>query len=170
MCTFCSQGFNRKASLVVHERKHTGDKPFKCDQCDGSFTEKRPLEVHAYRAHNIPKPDICEKCGKGFVDKGKLKSHMAVHNKVKQLECDECDSRFRSNDGLKEHKIRHELKRGEYTGSRPLCCGQVFKGEHMFKLHTQVVHEKLKPFKCDNCGNEFTRADSLRTHKLIHQR
>ena len=36
-------------------------------------------------------------------------------------------------------------------------------------MHIQVVHEKQKPFECDECKKLFTRQDTLRQHKLIHE-
>ena len=72
VCSYCSQSFSRKGYLVIHERKHTGDGTFQCDQCDECFIEGRALNSHTYKEHNVPKPHTCEICGKGFVSSSKL--------------------------------------------------------------------------------------------------
>ena len=49
-CRYCGKREPCMAKLLVHERKHTGEKPFKCDAC-----------------------------GKGFKSRSNLRSHMVVH-------------------------------------------------------------------------------------------
>ena len=94
VCSYCSQSFSRKGYLVIHERKHTGDGTFQCDQCDECFIEGRALNSHTYKEHNVPKPHTCEICGKGFVSSSKLNNHMPVHSEMKQFKCDECEASF----------------------------------------------------------------------------
>ena len=30
-CDICLKGFTTKRNLIIHERSHTGEKPFECD-------------------------------------------------------------------------------------------------------------------------------------------
>jgi len=47
-CDFegCSDKFSRRSVLKVHMRKHTNEKPYKCEKCDKAFTESGNLRIH----------------------------------------------------------------------------------------------------------------------------
>ena len=45
MCQFCPKAFADSSQCVVHERTHTGEKPYACPYCDkvGLLVEKRTI-------------------------------------------------------------------------------------------------------------------------------
>ena len=56
-------------------RKHYGEKPFKCDQCDFATHSDSNLQSHKRNRH-IEKPFKCEFCDYGAVKDSDLQRHM----------------------------------------------------------------------------------------------
>lgn len=53
----CNYGTDNRTHFDDHMRKHTGDKPFKCDFCDHEAAQRSNLKTHILRKHSDFKRD-----------------------------------------------------------------------------------------------------------------
>ena len=50
-CEYCGRKFKMKQHLDNHRRLHTGEKPYRCQQCDLRFTTQGALNYHVTKKH-----------------------------------------------------------------------------------------------------------------------
>uniref|UniRef100_A0A673WAC3 C2H2-type domain-containing protein n=1 Tax=Salmo trutta TaxID=8032 RepID=A0A673WAC3_SALTR len=106
-CSHCEKSFCWLRNLKLHEKTHTGKKPFQCSQCGKSFTMLANLKRHE-RIHTGEKPYHCSHCGMSFTQTGHLKSHERIHTGEKPFQCSQCGKSFTKIGQLKEHERIHK--------------------------------------------------------------
>ncbi|CAJ1077438.1 GDNF-inducible zinc finger protein 1 [Xyrichtys novacula] len=161
-CSDCGARFTQNSALKMHRRTHTGEKPFACDECDSRFTQKHMLAYHK-RSHTGEKPFMCEACGKSFASKEYLRHHSNIHTGSKPFKCEKCGRGFAQRNSLHQHLKIH-------TGERPYSCkfcDKQFTQLNALQRH-QRIHTGEKPFMCGLCKRTFTDKSTLRRHTLIH--
>lgn len=105
--------FKAKYMLDVHCRKHTGEKPHKCDWGGGACTKRysrlENLKTHV-RSHTGDKPYVCEyaDCQKAFSNASDRAKHMnRTHSDKKPYVCyvnpDECQKSYTDPSSLRKH-------------------------------------------------------------------
>lgn len=144
----CDKAFNRQARLTEHIRSHTNERPFTC-----------------------PHPP----CAKAFLRDSHLKHHVkSAHTDVRDYKCtwNGCEASFATGTRLRRHIDSHEAKEKFKCRGYP-GCSQIFRKQETLDRHILSVHEKVKPFPCqDNdpttglpCNKAFDTAEHLRSHQ-----
>ncbi|KRF82873.1 zinc finger protein 91 [Drosophila virilis] len=145
LCAFCGKAVSSSSNLIIHIRRHTGEKPFKCDYCDMAFPRSSDLQCHR-RTHTGERPHVCTVCQKGFARSYKLQQHMRIHNGERPYKCTYCDKSFTQSNDLTLHIRRH-------TGERPYQCNTC--GERF------IQGTALKNHRLQN-GHYETEADQVK--------
>ncbi|XP_066531521.1 uncharacterized protein si:ch73-347e22.4 [Hoplias malabaricus] len=181
ICKYCGQSFRHISAYTIHQRIHTGEKPYKCKLCGKNFAQLSELKSHR-KIHMLPAL-CCPCCNKSFLQKNSLISHFKTHlsetkqehipvrtlqckpstplNSLKHFICKICKNNFPNKIKLKTHMCVHEGERN--------MSSRTYKFQ---KLPYPKVHEKtkrtVKPYACSTCGKGFNRLKTLKRHSLGH--
>lgn len=162
-CPVCKRTFGRSnIHIEEHMRQHTGEEPFRCNQCGKSFSAHHSLKAHMLK-HTGEKPYACEECGNTFVHANSLRLHMAKHTGIRPYECDICGKNFVMLGHLKKHHTIHMEKVLSCH-----ICGNKYPTQKVLDEHMNATHDSSKHRKCNICGKIFVRQYDLRRHIMVH--
>ena len=137
-CKECGIVFDKKWSMNVHIRVHTGDRPYVCEvpECGANFARPQNLWRH-HKTHSQEKPHSCPICSKAFYERKDMMNHIVVHDEARKTQ-----NRFLPQEmwHLLETETTFEFE-GREVRTDSICevCGKIFEQPTMKRRHlTQV--------------------------------
>ena len=194
-CTTCGKRFPTPSKLRIHERTHSGERPFPCSICLKAFKTAGNLKAHQAIHNEEKKKEIrkrfpCTTCGKRFRTPSLLQIHERTHSGERPFPCSICLKAFKTAGNLKGHEVIHSderpyqcvvcLRRFKlkcnlikhqrlHTGEKAfLCleCGYSCPLRTTMEIHKQThIPDKPRPFICIQCSHTFTSSKKLKYHE-----
>lgn len=147
-CNFCDYKSGQKNNVAKHILVHMKEKPFRCQYCDYRCAQKNNLVVHE-RTHTGYKPFACPYCDYRTVQKPNLVKHMYLHTDQKPFSCDLCTYRCVQKTNLTKHKQRH--------------LNEKDVGKTVFK-DQKPYRPRQKSVKCPHCSYRCVQKASMDKH------
>uniref|UniRef100_A0A3B4XVY6 Zinc finger and BTB domain containing 48 n=1 Tax=Seriola lalandi dorsalis TaxID=1841481 RepID=A0A3B4XVY6_SERLL len=193
-CPICDKSFKSKYYLKVHNRRHTGERPFGCLKCGKRYFRKENLLIHEIRdcarvqtytcvtcsstfsgkeqlrlhvvSHTGDMPHKCSSCPEQFLYKKNLTIHMMkIHGYPKPHACPQCPKTFLTRTELRVHEA------AKHRGEKPFVCeecGHRASSRNGLQMHIKAIHRNERPFVCNLCGHAFSQKNNLNMHLRIH--
>ncbi|XP_063437223.1 uncharacterized protein LOC134718551 [Mytilus trossulus] len=156
-CSLCPKTFTRASGKLIHMKTvHERLRPFKCDICTKTFSNRGNLQKHLM-VHNNERPHKCQQCNKAFRTRSYLNYHIdVVHVNKKTLKCLICQRVFKTQGKL---TIHHRIKHKDESENHNLKVAD----ENMNSLNTM----NAKTLKCYKCKKLFKTRFSYNRHMKI---
>ncbi|KAM4601671.1 zinc finger protein GLI2-like [Polymixia lowei] len=177
-CSREQKPFKAQYMLVVHMRRHTGEKPHKCtfEGCSKAYSRLENLKTHL-RSHTGEKPYVCEHegCNKAFSNASDRAKHQnRTHSNEKPYICKipGCTKRYTDPSSLRKHvKTVHgpdahvtKKQRGDLL-PRPPAPRE--NGENETGPRERVREDKISDSSSPRGVEDYLHVKSIKTENSV---
>ncbi|GJQ77426.1 hypothetical protein Trydic_g20824 [Trypoxylus dichotomus] len=169
MCNECPQGFYRKKQLQQHVYLHTGQLPYRCEQCELKFPTISDKNKHK-RKHKIY---TCE-CANVSKTWSSFLAHRKTCGDLKSHQCSICGKNFSTKAILKMHVNTHLNRNDRTVFPCPYeKCYRYYFYKKNLTFHINTVHKKIArpkiPCTYDGCHKLLGRMSTYKNHLKTHE-
>ena len=137
-----------------------------CEKCSLQFNKRYVYDLHLSLVHGQEikvkkEPTACQENFEDLQQSEKQSSEHITNEVDKSLQCDKCNSFFKSKSHLKRHieSVHEENKDFECN-----ICDVKFSRKAYLKIHMDSVHKGKEPFQCNVCDVIFSTKGNLKEH------
>jgi len=178
-CKSCDKWISARSFALHIRRVHKNTEVFTCKYCSQEFQTKAGFCKHR-RVCNKTVPCTYPGCDKKFISENNMKGHFAqvhqpstlpirieVDGKTK-FKCNQCDKIFNWAGGLRTHK---KVAHADPNAPKLFICAAVgcsYQSNCKSNYNTHIKAHSDPTHLCNDCGETFHVAESLRRHRLMH--
>nr|XP_015212794.1 PREDICTED: DNA-binding protein Ikaros isoform X6 [Lepisosteus oculatus] len=167
-CNQCGASFTQKGNLLRHIKLHSGEKPFKCHLCNYACRRRDALTGHL-RTHSVGKPHKCAYCGRSYKQRSSLEEHKErCHN---YLQCMGLQNTIYS---VKEESNQNEMSEdlSKMGSDRALVLDRLANNvaKRKSSMPQKFVGEKrLSDLSFDGNSNSFEKESEMMQPHVMDQ-
>ncbi|XP_061549481.1 LOW QUALITY PROTEIN: zinc finger protein GLI2-like [Phycodurus eques] len=177
-CSRDQKPFKAQYMLVVHMRRHTGEKPHKCtfEGCSKAYSRLENLKTHL-RSHTGEKPYVCEHegCNKAFSNASDRAKHQnRTHSNEKPYICKipGCTKRYTDPSSLRKHvKTVHGPEAHVTKRQRSDLMPRLPPRDNSENqaLNRKTIHEKIADSSSPTGVEGYMSVKSIKTESSVMQ-
>ncbi|XP_058447834.1 zinc finger protein 58-like [Malaya genurostris] len=188
-CETCNKAFQTGTQLRRHQRIHSDKRPFVCPYCNRGFNHESNYQQHKMRHIQQQCEDDtghpCTVCKTHYTNPTDLRVHMREHfpndplyiTKTdilpKELRdsssyprpCEEGNCKYVA----PSYQLMWSHYRNHYKMYQCQECGHKFATATILKRHIEVIHQKIRKYKCEYCEKAFGYQHKYKEHMHMHR-
>ncbi|KAH7716997.1 DNA integrity scanning protein, partial [Aphelenchoides avenae] len=168
-CTWCGYRGHTRTDAELHFKRHTGEKPFWCVECDEKFAKMDQIKEHKRRNPRgecrLKPPNQLggtQVPGASNEEPNEALVFEPGYPSGKKYKCRRCE--YRSN--LRKNVVRHAQCHSTAKPFACVPCKKDFARRDKLKEHRDKYHSGRGPIKCNRCDFAAMRGATWRNHQM----